>query len=310
MTVLKQYIDGVSNPVFITDRSYKILLHSNPPAKNELNSDTNTKLVLDEHIKLLHQKSGAVYVELNHKWYQAATQDIELEDKSVKILELRKIEGIPDNETLDSWKSMIAVMLHRLRSPLTGINGYLDMLEDENKDEQLNKRFEAIHKGFNNIYDLMDELEILYNIPTGFDDSKFIEVELEAFIERLIINYEPELRERITINLEQNITINTNPEWLKNIISILLDNALQHSESSVKLIYSLDNNGQITVQNEGSLPLKISNKIYHPFVTTRATNLGIGLTKAILYVQQIGGIIFHSDDNNSVSFTLQLPLLN
>lgn len=312
MTALENYISGLPNPVFLLKNSSENIFYANRAAISELPFENASDLTLSDCVKLLPLNDDVNYAQLNHKWYQAKTEEFEIPEGKLTLLELTKIEGIPDNDTLESWKNMIAVMLHRLRSPLTGINGYLDMLENEVDAKKHSKRFESINKGFNHIYDLMDELEIFYNLSPNYDDSEFTEVEIESIIDETLIGFSIEQQQRIIFekSSDPSILTFTNPDALKQIISALLTNALEHSsDENIEVSYSPANGGSISVKNDAeTLEPLIKDQIFHPFVTTKATNLGIGLPAALIQALQIGGIIFLTEEECSIKLTFQFPL--
>lgn len=312
MTALKKYISGLPYPVFLLNSLSEKIFYSNGSAISELQIEDGSDLKLADHIKFLTDSSGVKYAQLNHKWYRANIREFELPGEQFNLLELTQIEGIPDNDSIESWKNMIAVMLHRLRSPLTGINGYLDMLEDEIDDKKFSKRFESMHKGFNNIYDLMDELEIFYNLSPKYNESEFTDVKLSSLLDDVLFSFGSEQQQRIKADqsFDSSILKYSNPNALKQILIALLTNALEHStDKNIDISYSPEHGGSISVKNDfEALDPAIKDQIFYPFVTTKATNLGIGLSVALVRALQIGGIIFLSEEGNSLKFTFQFPL--
>jgi two-component system nitrogen regulation sensor histidine kinase GlnL len=89
----------------------------------------------------------------------------------------------------------------------------------------------------------------------------------------------------------------------------LLKNSLEHSESEVHIIIDEKNGGSIEIQNSNpGIPADVKSRMFHPFVTTKANELGIGLTTALLYVQKLGGVLLFKENEEIVSFKLKLPL--
>ncbi|MFP8488668.1 sensor histidine kinase [Gracilimonas sp. Q87] len=311
MTALKNYIKGLPNPVFLLDSSSEYILFSNDVASNELNLTNNSRVLVNDKLRFYEDSPGHQITQLNGIWYKTKKQKFDLPKASFQILELLDIEGIPNKEVIFNWKNLISVMLHRLRSPLTGVNGYIQMLEDEVKVESFQHRFDSIHKGMNNIYDIMDELEMLYNISPEYDDSDFSSISINALIHKVLLSFNDKDRKRFKIDesIKHAGPLETNGEVLTKIMAHLFQNALVHStDNQVQISYSSINNGSISVINEVSSNTKsINTHIFNPFVTTRATNLGIGLTSALMYAFQIGSIILFNEEDNCVKFTLKFP---
>ena len=313
MTALKTYIDGLLHPVFLVEFSSDKILFANETASKQVNFDKKSDYKIDEVLSFFTDPSGRKITQLNGQWYQIKTQTFDHNEVPYQILELLDIEGVPNTGTIEYWKDLIAVMLHRLRSPLTGISGYLDLLEDEVHDIKHQPRFDIIQKGFANVFDIMDELEILYTISPDYDDSDFSTVSIHKAIDRILFDLSPEQKERISFDnsILEAPELNTNSDLLHEILFQLLENALLHSDDDqIEVFYLPENNGRITIKNKASsIDHTFKKKMFDPFVTTRATNLGIGLTKAQLYALQIGCLILFNEEDNSFLFSLKTPLI-
>jgi len=313
MTALKTYIDGLLHPVFLVEFSSDKILFANETASKQVYLDKKSDFKIDEVLSFFTDPSGRKITQLNGKWYQIKTQTFDHNEVPYQILELLDIEGVPNNNTIENWKDLIAVMLHRLRSPLTGISGYLDLLEDEVHDPGHQPRFDIIQKGFANVFDIMDELEILYTISPNYDDSGFSNISIHKVIDKILFDLSPEQKERISIDksIQEAPELNTNSDLLHEILFQLLENALLHSDDDhIEIFYLPENNGRITVKNKASsIDHAFKKKMFDPFVTTRATNLGIGLTKAQLYALQLGCLILFNEEENSFLFSLKTPLI-
>lgn len=313
MTALRNYIEELSNPVFLLDDSGDFILFSNRSAAKEHGFDQDEKLPVAAHIKTFQTDySDYLIAEFNHHWYSLKKQKLNIDGEDLQLLGLYTIDDHPDKETLDNWKNMVAVLLHRLRSPLTGISGYVELLEEENKDDSLSKRFDSINKGFTQVYNMMDELEIFYHTSDEFEDSEFTPVDLPKFVSTIVLKFNKEEQDRIKIEEDassDSVTLNTNSEHLEIALKQLLKNSLEHSEGEVHIKIDADKGGSIEIQNPNpGIPEDIKSNMFHPFVTTKANELGIGLTIALLHTQKLGGILFFKENEDLVSFKLKLPL--
>lgn len=313
MTALKNYIDELSNPMFLLDDSGDYILYSNRAAAQEHGLEQDDKLQASVYIKTVQTDySENLIAEFNHQWYALKRQKLTIAGEDIHMLGLYTIEGHPDKETLDNWKNMIAVLLHRLRSPLTGISGYVELLEEENKDNSLNKRIESIHKGFSQVYNMMDELEIFYHTSDKYDDSEFIPVNLSKVVSTLVLNFSKEEQARIKVKGDTSSephSVDSSCDYLKTVLGQLLKNSLEHSEGEVHINIDANNGGSIELHNPNpGVPEDIKSKMFHPFVTTKANELGIGLTIALLYAQKLGGILLFKENDELISFKLKLPL--
>lgn len=314
MEVLKTFIADSPQPVFIIDRNSRQIYHANKVALQNSSEATLAGKVFDEIVGIIELPvSGRNYAQYQKIWHRLSSTDFEWQGKDYQVLELKSRKVVPDTQSLESWKNMIAVMLHRLRSPLTGITGYLEMMEEENKDPNLENRFQSINKGFSYVYNLMDELEVLHNIPANFKEKEFTSLSLSNILDDVLLKFDKEQRKRIKVSQSQNsFHTESEPDSLKKALKHLLTNAIEHSDDpNIEVSISSEDGGSITIKNScETISQKIKKQIFYPFVTSKATNLGIGLTMALLYTHQLAGTIFFEEDNDSVLFTIKLPLIS
>ncbi|MTI86495.1 MAG: HAMP domain-containing histidine kinase [Balneolaceae bacterium] len=313
MEFARAFIADISHPIFIIDSETNRIIYANEaatPVQGEYDLvGEQFKAAVQVFAKDITDESIAFF---NRQWYNLKEKSFEWENSTFLIKELQPRPGVPDQDTLETWKNMIAVMLHRFRSPLTGMTGYLDMMEDQSQNESHKKWFALINKGIDHLYNMMDEMEALYNIPANYNDSKSSETDAVAIINNIILNLPSEIQKKIAFEqADENITFTCNPLNLKQIINVLLKNALEHSANENEPIQiTINANRYIQISNPGKvIPDSIRKNIFHPFVTSKANNLGIGLTMALLYAYQFGGSVFltRNSEECGISFTLCFP---
>src|SRR5699024_5662808 len=101
--------------------------------------------------------------------------------------------------------------------------------------------------------------------------------------------YSPEIREHITFIPPENARlVNCSPADFKQILMILLSNAIEHAPVPDKEIcIEIVSDTSVKVSHDGEpIPLPLAKELFFPFVTSKVTKLGIGLTKAILNAQR------------------------
>ena len=96
------------------------------------------------------------------------------------------------------------------------------------------------------------------------------------------------------------------------VVKLLVENALEYSPENSPVVISQLSENSIKISNECfNMPEEVKEHIFHPFVTSKSNNLGIGLTMALVYANQFGGTIFLTEDGSDgrVSFTICFPYL-
>jgi len=103
------------------------------------------------------------------------------------------------------------------------------------------------------------------------------------------------------------------PERVRQIIRILLDNALTHTPEGASVtvtIYSANQRAELTVSDDGTgIPQRVHKRIFERFFTAdSAGGSGLGLAIARELAQRMNGRIALSSSRRFTAFTLDLPL--
>lgn len=314
MNATKALIGGVPYPVFIIDGQECCIVAENEAAKTAKNNSSLIGEKIDDVVYNLELQSNGEPLTLaffNKQWYQLKQRLFEWEGTELLIMELQPRPGIPDAAALESWKEMIALMLHRFRSPLTGITGYLDMMDDEIENAHHKKWLNNINKGIDHLYDMMDELEKLYNIPSNYDDTDSENVVALEVIREVILEY-PEAKDSFfEITGDKEAAFSCNPTSLRRVLQMLIHNSVEYSDPEAQSIQiRLIPGSGIEITNGGkAIPDELCKALFKPFTTSRADNLGIGLTMALLYAKQFGGTILNTrNEDGAIAFRLLFPV--
>ncbi len=308
MQIIKDLFNGYKHPILVLHRKNREICFASHPSANV---DNLLGQNFEQAITLVdYDVSGEPVAQFNNQWLEFEERPFIWEEEKYTLVVFKQRDEIPDEETLTSWRNMIAVMLHRFRSPLTGISGYVDMLSEHNKDAQQDKYFSLVNKGLDHLYDMMDELEILYTIDSDQTEDELTSFKAKKLFQSILLDYPTDVQERIDMSsIDFDMELHGNPASLKNIIELLIQNGLDHGPDHTVTI-SVPSEKLIQVTNPGPvIPESITENLFSPFVTDKANGLGIGLTLALLYAHQLGGTIFLSKNDavEGITFSVCLP---
>ncbi len=159
----------------------------------------------------------------------------------------------PIVESYEKQKQFITDASHELKTPLAVINTNADVLEMECGESEWTK---SIHRQIERMSKLISGLIMLSRmdeesnkiIKTEFSISDAVNEAAEPFKEMAELK-----NKKINLNIQKNLTYNGDEEMIRQLIYILLDNAIKYSKENSDINLSLNryvNKCIIKVQNE------------------------------------------------------------
>lgn len=308
MKPLRSILSDIADPVFVVDSANNIVVAANEAAgSTRLSPGPEGKLLSN----VIHFEPGGKEPELayfNNKWLVPEKKQITWKRKTYMKLVLTQSASIPDENTLFTIRKMIAVLIHRLRSPMTGMQGYLEMIEDVPSDND-KRKLAKVGEGLDYLFEIMDELELLHNAEAFIDDEpNTIFSDAENIIKEMLYSYPAELQNRIQVVNHTDKKFQFNPTELNRIISLLINNAAEHPSAADKPIkVEIISPRKISITNFGSvIPDDIVQNLFFPFTTTKANNLGIGLSLAQLMASRRHAAIMLTENSPILGITFTL----
>ncbi len=301
-----------SVPVFILDKETLQVLQVNQFVQHLADSDSPVGKPFSEVVDLLNESDTTTPALFNNRWYQAICETEERLDENQVIVRLVEQPFTPPEETLFIVKKMLSVLVHRVRSPLTAIQGHLDLFLEKKSKKQERDRFVKISDSTDYILDMMDDFEILYHALSEEKDPPRKEpVDPQDLIKSVLSTYSADEQKRFQIkNSLKDTPLTASPTDLYKIVKYLMDNALEHPTGKKKeILIEITEPHCIKVTNSGDpIPPSMVDHIFYPLVTDKAQSVGIGLTLAQMMANRQGGAIFLTHNTkDQVTFTLCLP---
>jgi signal transduction histidine kinase len=211
----------------------------------------------------------------------------------------------------------IANASHELKTPLTALSGYLEMLEDE-EDERVRAEFLGdMRVQTERLQSLARTLLDLSRLDSNAVTFMTEEVDLEDLLYGVRRDFSYTGRE-LNITADADVPpVLTDPNQLHRAIAILVDNALKYSDEASPVALGLsreDGHALISVTDRGcGIPEReiphIFDRFYRAQGSSRADGTGLGLALAHEITDHLGGEIeVLSTPNTGSTFSILLPL--
>lgn len=252
-----------------------------------LSQDTNTLLLIssrDRHVRRLA-------AELNGQ---------------LRLLRKQRLQYLNGDREL---KEAVTNISHDLRTPLTAICGYLDLLEREEKSEAATRYLSLIENRVQALKQLTEELFRYSVILSTANDMNLEAVNINGVLEESVAAFYAALTERgitPTIQMpEKRIVRQLNRAALSRVFSNILSNVLKYSDGDLDI--SLRETGEITFTNAASKLDEVQvEKLFDRFFSVEAarnsTGLGLAISKTLM--EQMNGAITAQYENSQLSICI------
>ena len=256
----------------------------------KLKSDTNTLISISTDDKIM------CYL----------TKNINIQLKELRLQRLRYMQGDIKK------KNAVTNISHDLRTPLTAISSYLDLLDKEEKNETIERYIGIIKNRTETLIQLTEEL-FRYSIITSPNNNIKLEpVSVNRILEDSILQFYATLQERgITpsINItEKKVVRNLSSVELSRIFSNILSNAVKYSDGDLNV--TLTDNGIIQFSNTAfNLNDVQVERLFDRFYTLenarKSTGLGLSISKIL--VEQMNGTISAKYEKEKLNISIEFP---
>lgn len=256
----------------------------------KLTTDTNTLIDISSNDKRIRSLAGTL-------------------NRELAVFRKEKLRYMNGNNEL---KNSVTNISHDLRTPLTAICGYIELLEREEKTKEAEKYLDIIKKRAEFMVKLTEEL-FGYSVIMSEDGGKTTSyTDVKNVLEESIASFYEVLMARNivpVINLtKEKVIKNLNSHALSRVFSNLLNNAVKYSDGDLEI--SLFENGEIVFANTASkLDVVEVEKLFDRFYTveTAKNSTGLGLSIAKTLTEQMRGEISAKYKDGKLYIKIILP---
>ncbi|MBQ6542661.1 MAG: HAMP domain-containing histidine kinase [Lachnospiraceae bacterium] len=228
----------------------------------------------------------------------------------------------PVEQAFAREKQFVADASHELRTPLTVITTNAELLREDVADRPEDTKYaDNVLRSANRMRTLTEELLTLARSDMGVSAGRKEHVDLSDLVQEVVLNYEPVFFEKgllLAQEIEEKILITGNPEELRRLAAILLDNAQKYGRNGGTTTVTLKRTGRfrcmLAVADEGEeIPEEILSQLFTRFfradeARSGEEGFGLGLSIAEEIVSHHNGRIRAESADGVNSFTAEFPL--
>lgn len=218
-------------------------------------------------------------------------------------------------------RQFVADASHELKTPLTVIMTNAELLQSPDYDESQRAQFSrSILAMSQQMRSLVENLLDLARVDNGAAKAAFAPLNLSQLAEDELLPWEPVYFEQgLTLDsrIQENITVTGSERHLRQVLTILLDNARKYSAPEGNIQLELKRQGGsalLSVSNPGDpISREDLTNIFKRFyrvdkVRSTGGGYGLGLPIAQQIVRQHGGKIWAESRQGVNSFFVQIPV--
>jgi two-component system NtrC family sensor kinase len=232
------------------------------------------------------------------------------------------LQDITYLKELDRLKTeFINTVSHDLRSPLTAVLGYTELLGRVGElNEQQREFVQRLEEAVKHITSLVNDLLDLSRMEAGFDTRRE-PVQIENVLQYTLSTFEGQIKNKqITVKTKTGNSIpaiRANPIRIRQVLDNLVGNAIKYTPNNGRIeinLLSEDHQIILNVMDSGpGIPINEQNRIFEKFY--RATNvpndavgtgLGLAIVKSIVDSHH-GRVWVESAPGNGAVFFVVLP---
>lgn len=296
----------------LTDSEIKKLVINNV---NKINSKKIESLYTSDYVFMETKEGNLIMVNntstksyLLKELFKSILVFITLETIQVIIsLNITKRIVKPVNEAFIRQKQFIYDASHELKTPIAIISASAEMLEKNPKEKKWLDNIKTENNRMNKLVISLLDLSKSENIK---ENEVYTNVNLSKVIKNKALTFESLIYENsleLDVDVVNDIMFNCNEDRIKELLSILMDNAIKHSLPNSQITVKLSkekNNIYLSVKNKGKeIPVSEREKIFERFYRldksrNRDSNrYGIGLSIAKnIVINHNGTIIVNCKD--------------
>lgn len=282
-------------------------------------------IILILYIVLLQRQLKSINNQLETRLSKNTRQPISLEfinrhlnklainmNKCLKAEENLRLESVREEKR---FKELITNISHDLRTPLTAIKGYQQLMEKSDLNQEQNRKLQIAKKHTEKLGQLIEHVYEYTFLENVNQTPELIRINLTNLVAETIIESIPILEEKnLTIDFKDTAPIHIlgDKVMVTRILQNLIRNGIQYSAGTMvvrlyetkKAILSFYN----PIDNTKSIDVARLFERFYVGDKSRSNSTGLGLSIVKLLAEQMNGSVDASLEKGMLNIQVELPL--
>ena len=257
-----------------------------------------------------------------HAGGQVAANEGMLAQAETQLSELgtQRDEAIRTAVTSDRFKvELISNVSHDLRTPLTAILGYGELLQTESLSEQGREHLDRLNQKAGYMRELVESLFELTKVSSGAEGLKVAQLDLIRLLEQTVGLFDDQLSAAgLTVRRHyesESLPITTDGARLHQVFANLLGNAVKYALRGTRIhlrVTQTDETCTVRMTNISSYemdfsPAEITQRFVRGDKARSTQGSGLGLAIAQTYTESVGGSFHVEIDGDQFAAIVTIP---
>jgi nitrogen fixation/metabolism regulation signal transduction histidine kinase len=255
---------------------------------------------------------GDLNVQIEHKAKGELKELLDGFNLMTKELKRNQME-LAELERESAWKEMAKQVAHEIKNPLTPMKLAIQQLIISYKDKRgdFDKLFDKVS---NTILTQIDNLSQIASEFSRFAKMPSLKIEVVDLIRIINETTNIFINEKVKIILRTNLNealVEADANQLSRMLINFIRNSIQANANNIIFTVSHnENNYEILISDNGTgIPIEIQDKIFDENFTTKSQGMGLGLSIAKRFIENINGkIILDSSSEHGTIFKIIIPV--
>ena len=248
-----------------------------------------------QHKNLRHIREQLTYTNREHSTFRFYSDSMDPEMKALceEMQQLREYymqESVRAMRMDHNFKHLITNISHDIRTPLTSISGYLQLLETAENEVEREHCFTVIRARMAYLQDLLEELFLYTRLSSASIEFHPEPVRIHDLLSEVLLHYYEDFKKQdlqVELDVDAMAVLKADPVYLKRMLHNLCVNVLRHGCGTLLITAkSMDQACELIFQNDVMDEVD-AEAIFERFYTKnnagtgRDTGLGLAIVKEL-----------------------------